>query len=558
MKLINFFLANILRFKQKLEWSIKKTPKDLKGLSQINYNTMQPFEKVDSKTEKYIEPMFSSSLHLKNFPHFIPEENDLPRLQRAFNYAIENNIGLLTLESSKTYRINNKINIVNANKLLILGNNAQINFESTVTSVNGGVKAISILDSKNIILDGLHIKFITQEEYSGISVEASNTITIRNCSILNARWAGISIWDKIDNTSFLINIECNKIEYCRFGIVSNGEFVFIRNNNYISNHWKETEEANIKNFIWSEPSLYYDGIIIKGENWIITDNVIVDNGQSGIYTGGAKKGIIRGNIIKNNMNQGIDLGPVGPKPQESYISYIKIEGNIIENNVMGNIQLNNVDNCIINNNICIITDKYLDTSNIILNGSSNYNIIQNNRTSSILNNPSVFINKDFNPSPSTNNIVENNIINASKPYHIDASTNILVSSQMEGRKSFYSDVEFLGNIKSVLTIDRSNEQGFSGRNLINLIGSSDNNFIQVSSNKPVRLLKKDGNNQGFFCGELSATSLTMTGAAFFSDNASIRLPRVSQPIEGYMWYDLQTKTIKYNAGGGIIKTIKTF
>lgn len=554
---------------------------DIDGNSSANLKSRLDSEQIKAAN--------SLGVTLERFPIKTPELDDKARLNRMFAYAVSNNIKAVILPKG-TYTLASQWNVTNLSNLMIVGYGATINFTYNADATKGGVIAWYINSSSHLVIEGIKINIVNSsltKQYTGIQISNSHHIYLRNIDVQNAGWVGISIYDSVIGQSYRITIDHCNIEYCNYGLLSTGDFVHIKNGTYISNHWSKSEEATAQgNFpIWkgstsnppsSTESRWFDGITMKGNFWIIQDTIIEDNGQSGIYSGACTHGVIKGCTIKDNWNKGIDLGASKTNGISS-IRHISIEGeNTIQDNKTGQVHLYKTDYCkVFGNSISVLDRSYEDVAYddpstttvekhpyiqpaIILNADCVGNAISNNTVIQNYNTvAAIFINSSG--TKSTGNLVIDNKISANVKYNINYIDNAVVD-RVNGKTIFYGDIELLGKVKNVLTIDRSDATtAFDARNLLSLIGGTAgaNNFNQIMSNQWTKLVKADGTPQDFAVGALNATSATLSGVNYFSDSASIRLPRTAQTTEGYIWYDPSDKTVKIHVGGGVIKTIAT-
>ncbi len=373
-------------------------------------------------------------VRIENFERKNNEIDDTARIQRAIEFAKKNSNTKIILEKGKKYYISSTIELIDAENLVIIGDGATIYFQSNLKSNEGAIRAFSVKGSNKIKLENLKIENINQEnEYTGLYITKSSNVKIYNLNIQKATWAGIAIFDSLEGNSNNIEINNATVEYSRFGIVSNGYDISIKNS-YISNHWSKSQEAQKQGEkpIWVDKpvdSRFYDGIIIKGENWSITNSIITDNGQSGIYSGETNDGLISGNTITENWNKGIDLGATKVKNVSSIFN-ISIENNVVIDNKTGQIHFSNVENSkIINNEVATIDTSYENIPSykqpvIILNHASIGNIISDNKVIQKYNGvPGIFLNKFSDKS--INNTLENNQIKASTKYEIDPISNTM-------------------------------------------------------------------------------------------------------------------------------------
>jgi hypothetical protein len=449
---------------------------------------------------------------------------------------------------------------------MVFAHGATINFTYNTTSTSGSVKAWNITNSSGVTIEGLKINIQNRslsKQYTGINVSNSHDIVLRQVNVQNAGWMGITIYDAVDGTSYKIDIDNCNVEYCRIGIWSNANYLMIRDT-YVSNHWSLSTEATTQGShpVWTNTptdSEWYDGIIIKGQYWSIVNSTIVDNGQSGIYSGGTLHGLIIGCTINNNWNKGVDLG-ASKTGGVSSIQYVTVEGNTVQDNKTGQIHFSKVDNSkVIGNDSLVLDTTYSDTPSyvqpsIIFNNDCIGNIVQGNVVVQNLATSGIFLNSSG--SKSTGNIVKINKVVAATKYNVNYDDN-LVTDQSNGTQQFMSDVQFLRRITKVLNIDLQigGLTGFDGRNALNLNASSDNTYVQVTANKQIQFNKPDGSAQDVRVGALVSSSATFSGVNFFADTATLRVPRTSTTNEGYIWYDATAQAYKVTLAGGVVKTV---
>jgi parallel beta-helix repeat protein len=502
---------------------------------------------------------------LSNFPIQVPETDDTARIGRMFAYAKANNMKAVLFPKG-TYNQSTQLNLDGYSDLTVIGYGATINFTSTAASANGTIIAWNITNASNLIIEGLKINIQTHtltQQYTGIQISSSHNVYLKKVNVQNAGWVGISVYDSIAGTSYNIDIDNCIVEYCRYGISSNGNFVHIKNRTYVSNHWSQSTEATSQGSlpVWSSTptdSNYYDGIIIKGQYWIIEDCIITDNGQSGIYSGGTSYGLIKGNTITNNWNKGVDMGAIRTAGVSS-ITNLTVENNICKDNKTGQIHIKTVDNSkIIGNDALTLDTSYSATPayvvpSIIMNSDCLNNIVEDNIVvQNYTTSNGIFANSSA-PKSTGNSIKDNKVIATTK-YNVNFDDNSVSDMSSTGTTTgtyqFLSDVQFMRRITNVLDIDLTINglTGFNGRNALNLNASSDNTYVQVTTNKLIKFTDAGGNPQAVNLGALTSSSSTLSGLNYFADTASIRLPRTAQTTEGYMWYDATSHSIKFYDG----------
>ena len=156
-----------------------------------------------------------------------------------------------------------------------------------------------------------------------------------------------------DNT-----IRDSDLESCKvvLGATGNGHTI---QNNYISNHYLSSSEPKP----WTSASSYWDGIEGEGlSNSLISGNTSIENGQSGIYTGGNNSvsfgNTIQNNYVAHNWNRGIDQGVTGDVSSTNSLSNITITGNVSIDNREPNLWLNLVQQASVSQNYLEYTTDY--------------------------------------------------------------------------------------------------------------------------------------------------------------------------------------------------------
>ncbi|TYP67677.1 right-handed parallel beta-helix repeat-containing protein [Paenibacillus methanolicus] len=343
----------------------------------------------------------SQTLNLKDYPKLAGEVDDTLRLNRFFN-DLKSMPGINGVIPEGTYAISQVVTVSLVNQYLF----------AYGAKISSTVAALKIENSQNSIIEGLSIEIKVKsdsQKYIGISIFSSKHLILQFMNVRGAGWIGIT---SEANTANITILNC-RIEDCNYGIRTVASSTNIKIIGcYISNHWSQSSEATNQGSlpVWSSPSLFYDGITIKGENCLIEGCVIEDNGQSGIYSGGVKRLIITNNVIRNNWNKGIDLGT-----SDTQIEFVDITSNIVENNKTGNIHFFKVNYSSISNNIVLNSDiKYSSISNyvepcIIFNNVCIGNRIHNNTIWNVYDEVAVFINVDPSTKSIDNSIIGNTI-----------------------------------------------------------------------------------------------------------------------------------------------------
>ena len=451
--------------------------------------------------------------------------DDTISFQNAINNLSENS----TLEIPEgNYIITDQL-IVNKQKIRIQGKGTIVLDNKTS---NGNMAIFCISDSRDIYISDLSLK--TKSFQAGCAISILNKcsdITIDKVNINSFKNVGIISPLEYNNTN--VKILNSSILKCKFGIAG-GANGFVISNNYINNLWYESDEYKDAGK-WVEGVPYYDGIIISGENFVISNNIIEGNGQSGIYTGDAKGGTISNNTIKNNYNCGLDLGIVGEYNEpNNYISNISFTGNYVYGNRHHQINITGVKNS-------VFTGNYVyNESNIaypvIFTNSSSGNLVSNNilidkRTDS--NGRGV----SFDSTCNNNKIIFNSI---------DSNLNYYRAGKNE-----IIDFNELTNLYNTFYINLSDLSDFAGRDLLRMIVSDDNSFGQITINKRLRLCDASGKLMpleigGVYIGNNDETN-TYKGVHNMIDSQALYIPKNGFNVAGCIRFNNDTKKFEgYN------------
>lgn len=208
--------------------------------------------------------------------------------------------------------------------------------------------------------------------WTGIHSNYSNC-TFDNIKVSGFKWSGISIYgvdSKVINSVF---------EEDRYGIVNNSTNTTI-DNNTVNGKFIESSEYATYGTWKSETSTfesdYYDGIL-NGSSAVyatITNNHVMNCGQGGIYSSGARNIVIANNYVHDNFGSGIDNGATGSHTNE----YFDIHNNIVENNRMRQMVISLCNNFVVENNILRVSLSSHTEPPIVIHETSTYcNFISN-------------------------------------------------------------------------------------------------------------------------------------------------------------------------------------
>lgn len=196
--------------------------------------------------------------------------------------------------------------------------------------------------------------------FNGIMVDAqSSGVAFIDCVVDGFRWIGLGAYSPI-------RVIGGQYVNNNYGIWANTDNCII-DGAYVSNHFSDLGKS------WDSTDLYYDGITLTGDNCQVTNCIIVDNGQSGIYASDISGCTFSNNVVRDNFNKGIDLG--GLTSGTNTIINCVITGNTVIDNKTGGVNLTNAENIVVSSNLVIDSDG---ASCIILEGVTTKCVINSN------------------------------------------------------------------------------------------------------------------------------------------------------------------------------------
>lgn len=369
-----------------------------------------------------------------------------------------------------SFKISSNIKIIGENKylsILKLPDGKNYSLIDTKSHVNGETTNISI---ENITIDG---NGSTQNPVSGtvsgVYLRGVDGFNISNCRFLNCYSNhiytgfcknGLIIDNYMDTTLTSCGISIGgdgvtfvgNIDIIRNTIVKSSYDAIIVNNPYV-----KIVENYIENSGFLNPAAQIF-ITNTAKDCKVINNIIINGASIGIDVPGAKDIEIIGNTCKNNGKGGIWV--------YDSAKGIKIIGNTCVNNnqknvdMYGGIGINDstgtakVTRCVVVNNVCYDDQTTPTQLKGIVSANADYNLIRNN-------------------------ICYNH------------QTNYYFGDNEHSTIDILSDSNY--SLRNSLTVDISKLTGVSGRNIINLNGSSDNTYLQITSNQPrVKLTDNSG------------------------------------------------------------------
>ena len=414
-------------------------------------------------------------------------------------------------DSRKTYSIDDTIHLFGLSN----GNwqGGKFKFNADTPSTSGGLRAILIDGCDNLTVSDIYIEQVNQAfEYSGISVDNSQDVTLYNCHAHNFRWVGVGSGGGLSRRITFNNCIATQ---CRFGTFDNGVGTKWIGGRY-SSEWSKTAEFLAVGGVWNSSSLYYDGAILGGTEWSMLGVTFDDNGQSGVYGALTSGGTISGCHFKGNWNKGIDFGAT---TSSEVITNITIVNNILEGNKTGDISGVALQfSSIIGNTVNPTSESF----GIGLHTRCDGNIVSHNLVVSTATTvPAIFV-ESTGADPASNNIVTENIVGATVPYSVDGTVNIF---------NYGSNGQHIS--RSTYIVDKQAATGFNGRLALSLLASADNAQVQMIVNKPLWISDAAGVQMPILVGDVDSTGYLKakrmgTGAR----------PTAATAGQGAMYYDV--------------------
>jgi parallel beta-helix repeat protein len=350
--------------------------------------------------------------------------DDADAIQAAFNAIIN---GSQVYFPPGTYNLTKQLNISGKKHFTVTGNHALFLFNCHQPAQNSDIRVFDIASCSQFTIQGLSIDIITQDQgYAGIYVRNSSDGVVRDCKVNNARHTGIAIFDATPGKTQNISILNNIVEYCRFGISTNGFRIRI-DGNHVAHYWPTTAEAQAKGGVWSAPSLYYDTILLSenAAECIVSNNTIVQAGQGGIYCMAIRNCTIIGNTVYGCQLRGIELGPTSG----ALAKQITITGNAVSDCV-GEINIVDAENCVISGNSVGRTTA-TPSSAVAVQGKSTKCLVIGNSVSYKGTGAAVFLSAS-----AVGNQILFNVIDATNRYNMNTTANSLIATLGDGKFLF--------------------------------------------------------------------------------------------------------------------------
>jgi hypothetical protein len=319
---IEFNKNEILDNKNKIDYAKNKAEENS---NKIEENKNEINKKVNNETFQSTIDEFNSELdNITTFitPEMVEGANDTERLQNAINYAISNNV-LLVSKKNKTYIINATLNIngvLNANfngsTIKATTENPAIDiYHKGSNSYNGKIENI-IIDCNNISNIGLKLSFSQRREFKSIKIININSVGIQcdegNVNKFNYIWLQGNK-TKINTIGFKNNVYDNVVSHmdifnCHISIEHNSGNCFY---------------SEVHGLITNPKVMWKDSIFFKMNSYhhVILDKCYPDTQQIYYYMGDKGKLSITNNYGFNSYE--ILSDEIFSKGDKGYIFYCK-------------------------------------------------------------------------------------------------------------------------------------------------------------------------------------------------------------------------------------------
>lgn len=208
-----------------------------------------------------------------------------------------------------TYRVTDEIVASGLTDFVLSGYGATLALTGAVAAGNGAKSILHLTRCQRFKVLGLAIRDTDRAQaYNGLRVSASSAGLLDGVTVHNVKWTGITVFDATPRTTDDIAIANCTVEGTRFGISTNGKDVRITGN-HAAMDWPSTAEAAAKGGKWSEPSDYYDGIMVLAgsDRVVVANNTITECGQAGVYTQACTNLVIADNTVIGCQNRGIEI-----------------------------------------------------------------------------------------------------------------------------------------------------------------------------------------------------------------------------------------------------------
>jgi parallel beta-helix repeat protein len=351
--------------------------------------------------------------------------DDTAAIQAALNAATATQPAQSVLfPPGRTYRVRDQLTVRGLNDAVISGQGATLALVApTGGDENGGTFVMKLVDCHGFRVTGLSIVDTDRTKvFCGLSAATSSSGVIDGVTVRDVRWTGLGVFDlNAPRTSSDITITNCIVTGTRNGISTNGADVRIIGN-HVGMYWPSTSEAAAKDGVWSEPSDYYDGIMVLegSDRTTVMGNTVTECGQGGIFTQACTNLVVSGNTVRGNQLRGIE---VGGQLVNTVAVGVTVTGNTVID-CKGQINVIKAQDVTVVGNRVANTSATRETSLIAVNaGASRVTVVGNHGGTAHPTFPAVYV--DTTASEVT---VSSNEVKAGVPYQVPASTALLYRS----------------------------------------------------------------------------------------------------------------------------------
>lgn len=342
------------------------------------------------------------------------QTDDTAAIQAAFDAAEAAGPGTGVHLPPNVYRVDDELVASGLSDFVLSGYGAVLALTGATAAQSGGKSVLHLTNCHRFRVLGLAVADVDRtQQYNGVRVSSSSEGVLDGLVVRDVRWSGISIFDATSRSSQDITVTNCTVRGTRFGVSTNGKDVRIVGNE-VAMDWPSTAEAQSKQGVWSEPSDYYDGVMVLSgaDRTVVGSNTITECGQAGVYTQACTNLVVSDNTVVGCQGRGIELdGDNGTAVGAS------ITGNVVTN-CHGHINLVKARDVVVVGNRIENPNSGRDVSCIAVNvGTTKAVVVGNIAQQSHPTKPAVFVD-----AASTDVTVAWNNVSAAVPYQTPSDT----------------------------------------------------------------------------------------------------------------------------------------
>lgn len=322
--------------------------------------------------------------------------------------------------AGRIYRVTDEILISGLSDFAVSGYGAMLSLQGATVASSGGKAVLHLDQCTRFTIAGLTVKDPERSQpYNGLLMSRCNNGVVDRVTVLDVKWAGISVYDAAGGVSQDICVSNCVVEGTRFGISTNGKDIRIVDN-HVAMYWPSTAEAAAKGGVWSAPSDYYDGInVLTGaDRTVVSGNTITECGQAGVYTQDVTNLVVSDNTVTGCQLRGIEIDGTA-----SVASGVTITGNTVSN-CRGQINIVHASDVVIVGNRTVNPNSTLTVSCIAINiGAAKAVVVGNHADQAHPSFPAIYVDAG-----ATDVTVAWNSVVAGVPYQNPAETVLMYRS----------------------------------------------------------------------------------------------------------------------------------